>query len=254
MFIPISDDDQKLVKPAYVTWTLILINVVVFLFQSSNPELTYQLGVVPAEITSGTDLVEPQVIEIDREKVEIPQGPGPWPIYLTLLTSMFMHGGWAHLIGNMLYLWIFGDNVEHRFGHLKFLVFYIVSGLAADAAQIAASPDSVVPMIGASGAVSGVLGAYLVLFPRNRVYVIFFLRIISVPAVVVIVIWVGIQIISSFSTFGTQLGGVAYMAHLGGFAAGVVAAIIARMMLHQEPDSPMRRMYERDPHVHRLWG
>lgn len=256
MLMPISDDDQKLVKPAYVTWILIAINVVVFLYQLSDPELTLKYGAVSAEISSGRDIDEAVVVPINqRESVEIPHQKGPSPIYLTLITSMFLHGGLAHVFGNMLYLWIFGDNVEHRFGHLQFLTFYLLSGVVAGLAQVAVSPESIMPMIGASGAISGVVGAYLVLFPRNRVYVIFFFRIISVPAAIVIVLWAGFQFFAGYQSIsGKQSGGVAYMAHVGGFVAGVVTAAIARLQLmNHEPDTPIRRAYERDPNVYRIW-
>ena len=137
MFFPISDDDRHLMKPAYVSITLLAINVVLFLYQQANPAFTIGWSVIPAEITSGTDLVGPHYIgERVIEQHKIDHVAGPTPIYLTLLSSMFMHGGWMHLGGNMLYLWIFGDNVEHRFGSGIFLLFYLVSGLIATAAQI----------------------------------------------------------------------------------------------------------------------
>ena len=255
MILPISDDDRKLVKPAYVTWVLIAANVAMFLVQLGDPAVIYRFGAVAAELTSGQDIAESIFLPVgENEAVEIPHQRGPWPIYLTLLTSMFLHGGWAHLLGNMLYLWIFGDNVEHRFGHLKFLIFYLASGLAASLAQIAISPGSLTPMIGASGAISGVLGAYLIRFPRNRVYVIFFFSIISVPAVVVIVLWVVLQFIGGYAFLaGGQVGGVAYMAHLGGFAAGLATAFVSRLQFAQEPDTPLRRAYARDPNVYRIW-
>ena len=256
MLIPISDDDKQLVKPAYVTWMLIAINVAVFVFQLGDPNLTLQYGAVSAEITSGQDIEETVVVPInEQESLEIPHQRGPRPIYLTLLTSIFLHGGLAHLFGNMLYLWIFGDNVEHRFGHLRFLVFYLLSGVVAGLAQVAISPESIMPMIGASGAISGVVGAYLVLFPRNRVYVIFFFQIISVPAVFVILLWAGFQFFAGFQSIGAnQMGGVAYMAHVGGFVAGVATALVARFQLkNEEPDTPFRRAYERDPSVYRIW-
>ncbi len=256
MILPISDDDRKLVKPAYLTWTLIAINAAVFLSQLNDPSLILQFGAVAAEITSGQDIDETIVVPINaQEGVEIPHQPGPRPIYLTLITSLFLHGGWAHLGGNMLYLWIFGDNVEHRFGHFKFLIFYLLSGVAASLAQVAISPDSIMPMIGASGAISGVVGAYLVLFPRNRVYVLFFIKIISVPAVVVIVLWAGFQFFAGYQSIGgDQIGGVAYMAHVGGFVAGVATAAVARLQLqNDEPDTPIRRAYERDPKAYRIW-
>ena len=172
MFFPLSDDDRKLDSPAFVTWALIAINVVVFMVQAVSPEFTLGFSMIPKEITTGVDLVAPEYIEINGEVAEIPQAPGPPIIYLTLITSMFMHGGLLHIGGNMLYLWIFGDNVEHRFGHFWFLIFYLVSGLTASFAQIALNPDGVIPNLGASGAIFGVLGAYLVLFPRNQVKVI----------------------------------------------------------------------------------
>jgi membrane associated rhomboid family serine protease len=256
MLLPISDDDKKLVKPAYITWMLLAINIAVFFLQLNDPYLSLQYGAVAAEITSGQDIEETVVVPInEQEAVEIPHRKGPRPIYLTLITSMFLHGGWAHLFGNMLYLWIFGDNVEHRFGHLRFLIFYLLSGVVAALAQTAVSPNSIMPMIGASGAISGVVGAYLVLFPRNQVYVLFFFRIIPVPAVIVILFWAGFQFFAGYQSLGgDQMGGVAYMAHLGGFGAGVVAAAVARAQLaNDEPDTPLRRAYQRDPNVYRLW-
>ena len=147
----------------------------------------------------------------------------------------------------MLYLWIFGDNVEHRFGGLKFLAFYLISGLAASFAQIALAPDSVIPTLGASGAISGVLGAYLVLFPRNQVMAVFLFRIISIPAVFVLGLWAAMQIFSGVGSLGSvgTTGGVAYAAHVGGFVAGVVAGIIARVTMKQEPHTPFREIYDR---------
>ncbi len=168
---------------------------------------------------------------------------------------MFMHGGFAHIAGNMLYLWIFGDNVEHRFGHVRFLIFYLVSGLAASAAQIATGPDSVIPNLGASGAISGVLGAYIVLFPRNRVNAVFFVRIITVPAMLVIGMWAVMQFISGAGEIGQagQAGGVAYAAHIGGFIAGVLMGLLSRKILVEEPDSVLYRQYKQDSRAHRLW-
>ncbi|MEM1083814.1 MAG: rhomboid family intramembrane serine protease [Verrucomicrobiota bacterium] len=252
MIFPLSDDDRHLLHPAWMTISLVALNILVFLLQQLNPELTYAWSVVPYEISHNVDLVEPVVID---SGLEIPQLPGPTPIYLTLLSSMFMHGGWGHLGGNLLYLWIFGDNVEHRFGALPFLAFYLLSGLAASAAQIMLGPDSVIPNLGASGAISGVLGAYLVLFPRNRVNALIFIRIVSVPAAVVLGFWIVFQLISgsaSFSEIGKS-GGVAYAAHIGGFVAGVLAGIACRFILREEPDTTFRRIYERQPKVKRYW-
>ena len=255
MLFPISDDDRKLMGPAYVTWALLAINIAVFLYQISNPEFTYAYSTIPKEITTGQDITESIYISTPREKVEIPHQPGPVPIYVTLLTSMFMHGGFAHIIGNMLYLWIFGDNVEHRFGHFWFLIFYLTSGLVASFAQIMFDPNSEIPNLGASGAIAGVLGAYIVLFPWNRVNAVFFYTIVSIPAVFVIGLWGAMQFFQGYgSLFETgQTGGVAYMAHIGGFVAGLAMGFVAKAMFRQEPDTVLRRQYEQDPRARRLW-
>lgn len=234
MLFPIGDDNRGLPGPAYVTLALLLANVAVFLLQLLDPYLTYAYSVVPFEITHGTDLVNDARLGAPiRDASQIPQRPGPSPIYLTLLTSMFMHGGFGHIFGNMLYLWIFGDNVEHRFGHGAFLAFYLVSGLVASAAQIALNPVSVVPSLGASGAISGVLGAYLVLFPRNRVHALFFYAVVSIPAAVAIGLWIVLQFVNGVGAIAAteQTGGVAYGAHIGGFLAGVLLALVLRRLI-----------------------
>ena len=255
MFFPISDDDRHLSGPVYVTHVLFWTNVVVFIYQWFHPDFTYGYSAIPAEITSGKDLVAPTILSVGQERVSIPQMPGPSPIYLTLLTSMFMHGGLAHLGGNLLYLWIFGDNVETRFGHLRFLCFYLISGLVASLAQIMVNPGSVVPILGASGAISGVLGAYLVLFPRNKVNALIFFTVVSIPSIVVIGMWAVTQFVNgagSISQAG-HVGGVAYMAHIGGFAAGVFMGWISRKQMKVEPDSLFYRRYARDTTVKRWW-
>ena len=246
MLFPISDDDRDLLSPAYVSITLLVVNVLVFLYQLANPAFTYAASVIPLEIVKGMDLVDPVLMRTGGQVVEIPQAPGPTPIYLTLLSAMFMHGGWAHLGGNMLYLWIFGDNVEHRFGHLRFLVFYLASGLAASFAQIAMDPHSIIPNLGASGAISGVLGAYLVLFPRNTVMAVFFFRIIAIPAVFVLGLWGVTQFFAGMGSLGNAgaTGGVAYAAHVGGFIAGVVTGLFARFMMKEEPATAFRGFYD----------
>ena len=243
MIFPISDDDRHLLSPAWVSIGLLVANVLLFFVQLSNPDFTSGYSVIPREIVTGTDLTEPVPVRAGGEILAIPQAPGPVPIYLTLLTAMFMHGGWAHLGGNMLYLWIFGDNVEHRFGHLRFLLFYLASGLAATIAQIATDPQGVIPNLGASGAISGVLGAYLVLFPRNQVMAVFLFRLVSIPAVFVLGLWILMQFISMGGQQGAT-GGVAYAAHIGGFIAGVIGGLIARFTLREEPDTAFRRFYE----------
>jgi membrane associated rhomboid family serine protease len=237
---PISDDNERGHGPAFVSLAIIALNILVFLvFQGAGAseegaEFTYGFSAVPAEITTGVDLVEPEPIVIDGESVLVPQEPGPDPIWLTLFSSMFMHGGLLHLGGNMLFLWIFGDNVEHRIGHLLYLGFYLVAGLIASFAQILVDADSIIPTLGASGAISGVLGAYLVMFPTNRVWVFLLRFLVPVPALVAIGMWAVLQFISGFGSLGgEQAGGVAYMAHIGGFIAGVVAGLLFRGLLNE---------------------
>lgn len=257
MFFPISDDDEEVNSPAFVTYGLLVANIAIFAYQMINPEFTYGWSVIPAEITSGIDLVQPQIIDVPEVgPVELPQAPGPGFIWFTLISSMFMHAGFGHIAGNMLYLWIFGNNVEHRFGHGWFLLFYLLAGLVGSLLQIVFSPMSVIPNLGASGAIAGVLGAYLILFPHNRVNVVFFYTIITVPAIIVLGMWIITQFISgvgSIAATSTSVGGVAYMAHIGGFAAGAAAALLCRMQIREEPDSVLARQYDRDPKARRLW-
>jgi membrane associated rhomboid family serine protease len=173
MVSPLGDDRTGRDLTPYVVFGLIAVNALVWLLQLSlGDTFTNGYATVPFEITHGQDLISARTIDVGGQSISIPEAPGPSPIYLTLLTSMFMHGGWMHILGNMLYLWIFGDQIESLLGHGRFLVFYLVCGLAASLAQILVGPDSVVPSLGASGAIAGVLGAYLVKFPRNRVRVL----------------------------------------------------------------------------------
>ncbi|MDD5560408.1 rhomboid family intramembrane serine protease [Candidatus Methylomirabilis sp.] len=224
--IPLRDNIPSDRTPV-VTVGLIAANILVYLNQLTLPpraavQFVHLYGLIPLEISSGDLLV-----------------PHPVPLYATVFTSMFVHGGLFHLGGNMLYLWIFGDNVEDRLGRLKYLIFYLLSGLAAAAAQIWANPDSKIPMIGASGAISGVLGAYLFLFPNARVLTLiplgFFYRVAEIPALVVLGFWIIVQILNGAMTLGAQVGGVAWLAHIGGFVAGLVMVVLltgGRRQLH----------------------
>lgn len=237
---PIGDQNEPGYGPAYVTLALIAINVAVFLFfqaAGQNEVFTYGWSAVPLEITTGQDLVGTVPIDVGGQTYGLPQQPGPSPIYLTLLSSMFMHAGWLHLGGNMLFLWIFGDNVEHRAGPIPYLVAYLSAGLIGSLAQIWSDPTSPIPTLGASGAISGVLGAYIVLFPGNRVTVFLFRFLVVVPAVLAIGIWIAFQLVNGLgaSVVSEQSGGVAYLAHIGGFAAGVVTGILFRAMPHRPP-------------------
>jgi membrane associated rhomboid family serine protease len=238
---PIGDENERGHGPAFVSLAFIAINIAVFLFlqgagaSTEGAEFTYGYSAVPYEITTGVDLTEPEPITIDGQTVPVPQEPGPTPIWLTLFSSIFMHGGWLHLAGNMLFLWIFGDNVEHRVGHVPYLLFYLAAGVIASFAQILIDTDSIIPTLGASGAISGVLGAYLVMFPTNRVTVFIFRFLLPVPAIVAIGMWAVLQFINGFGAIAVteQTGGVAYMAHIGGFVAGVVAGLLFRMVFNE---------------------
>jgi membrane associated rhomboid family serine protease len=231
---PIGDENEPGRGLPFVTLALIGLNVAVFLlFQDFGGLNDFTLGwsAIPFEIVNSVDLTQPYLVEIGGQQVRIDQAPGPMPIQLTLLSSMFMHADLLHLAGNMLFLWVFGDNVEHRAGPLLFLPMYLVVGLVGSLAQILSSPDSVIPTLGASGAISGILGCYIVLFPRNRVTVFLFRVLVPVPAIVAIGIWIAFQLISGFGApVADGGGGVAYLAHIGGFAAGLVAGFLLRSM------------------------
>jgi len=237
MIFPLYDDNSDRVTTPIVNYILIAINILVFVFLQqlgTNDKFTYAYSTVPQEIISGRDVRTPdRVVEtpVTGQQLLIPGlQPTPFSVYLTLLFSMFMHGGIAHIGGNMLFLWIFGDNVEDRMGHVRYLIFYLLTGVLASLAHVlstvmfAADQSSLlVPSLGASGAISGVLGGYLVLHPKRRVTVIMFRFLTDVPAYVAVGIWFAFQLISGLGVLGggSQQGGVAYAAHIGGFVAGV---------------------------------
>ena len=214
--LPIGDDNSGRRITPLVNYALIAINVLVFILlqgMGGNEKFTYAYSTVPAEILTGKD-ISTGVLE-----------PTPIPVYLTLISSMFMHGGWAHLLGNMLFLWVFGDNIEDRIGHVKYLIFYLICGIIASLSHVfLAGSDSLIPSLGASGAISGVLGGYMLLFPSRRVRVIMGRGVGEVPAFVALGIWIVFQIISQMGGLGGDQGGggVAYAAHIGGFIAGLV--------------------------------
>lgn len=233
---PFGDQNRPGHIVPVVNYIFIALNVAVFLYQASLPDIgnaescaqaiagstqgfvcTY--GVIPQEIMRGQDL-------------------------FTLLTSMFSHGGWAHLLGNMAFLWVFGDNVEDAFGHIGYLVFYLVTGLAASAAHIFLDPNSTIPSVGASGAISGVLGAYIVFFGSNPIHVLIGWFITTVPAWVMIGLWAAQQFIATYGSIAATeqtTGGVAYAAHAGGFVAGVALAILLRGALGRPQQRPTSR-------------
>ena len=217
--IPIGDENPTVLWPV-VTLLIIAANVAVFVYQLSlvmvdprlEQALTYQLGLVPAAITHAI----------------LPAGG-----YATLVSSMFLHGGWMHIIGNMMYLWIFGNNVEDSMGHLRFLVFYLLTGALAAGAHVLMQPSSIVPTIGASGAVSGILGAYLILYPSARIKTLLpfgiFWTVVRLPAWFFLIFWIGWQILSqTLVPAAPNAGGVAYAAHIGGFVAGLLLISLFR--------------------------
>ena len=207
--LPIGDDNTGRRITPVVTYILIALNVVFFLVEMNGGEAFIQRWAF-----------------VPRRFLADPAGD-----FATLFTAMFMHAGWLHLIGNMLYLWIFGDNVEDRFGHAKFVIFYLVCGIAATFAQLAFSADSAVPNLGASGAVAGVLGAYLLLYPRGRVHVMMGRGVVPAPALMVIGLWFVLQLFSGIGSVASNVdegGGVAYMAHVGGFVMGFLLTFALR--------------------------
>jgi membrane associated rhomboid family serine protease len=246
-----------------VNYTLIAINVLVFVFLQglgSNDRFTYAYSTVPAEIIEGHDITTPdRTLEhpVTGQVVEIPGlQPTLIPVYLTLITSMFMHGGIAHIFGNMLFLWIFGDNVEDRLGHARYLVFYLLCGVLASLAHVFTTVafagqegSRLIPSLGASGAISAVLGGYLLMFPTRRVTVIISWFVTQVPAFIAIGLWFVFQLIAGMGMLGSgsKAGGVAYAAHIGGFVAGL--ALISLFTIGRPPAgaNPARRVYYEEP-------
>src|SRR5687768_11847077 len=238
MVFPLYDDNADRTTAPIVNYILIALNIIVFVFfqqLGTNDRFTYAFSTVPMEITTGRDITTPdRVLEhpVTGQEILVPGlQPTPLSVYLTLILSMFMHGGIAHIAGNMLFLWIFGDNLEHTLGHIRYAIFYLVTGIIASLAHVvttqmfATDPASLlIPSLGASGAISGVLGGYLVLHPKRRVTVIMFRFLTDVPAYVAIGMWFAFQLINGLGLLGggSELGGVAYAAHIGGFIAGVV--------------------------------
>jgi membrane associated rhomboid family serine protease len=206
--LPIGDDNSSRRIFPFVTYALVALNVLFFFVETSGGDaFIMKWAFVPSRFLAD-----------------------PVAGLLTLFTSMFMHAGWVHLGGNMLYLWIFGDNVEDRFGHVKFLIFYLLCGLAATFAQLAFSLKSNVPNLGASGAIAGVLGAYILLFPKGKVRVLQGQGVVQVPALAAIGLWIVLQFFSGLGSIANtaDTGGVAYMAHIGGFVAGFVLTFLFR--------------------------
>jgi len=229
VFIPIGDDNSRRTRVPYVTIGLVALNVVVFLAelfansQGGLEAMVTQGAVIPADYTRGAGI----------------GGPVPW----TILSSMFLHAGWMHLIGNMIYLGIFGDNVESALGHFTFLGFYLLAGALGSFAHILTAPGSTVPSLGASGAISGVLAGYLVMFPRNAVHVLIGFQVRPVPALLVIGLWAVFQFVVGAGSLlaPSEGGGVAYLAHVGGFVAGLVLIQLFRSRRRGPGEAPFER-------------
>jgi rhomboid family protein len=206
---PVGDDNSQRRTTPVVTFALIALNVVVFLAElGGGDQFITNWAFVPARFSQH-----------------------PEANLVTIFSAMFMHGGWLHLFGNMLFLWIFGDNVEDRFGHVKFLIFYLLAGIAATFSQYWVSPESGIPNVGASGAIAGVLGAYILLFPQSRVNVLLGRQIVAMPAFAVLGMWIVLQLVSGVGTIAAtdeSVGGIAYMAHIGGFVSGLLMTFLFR--------------------------
>jgi membrane associated rhomboid family serine protease len=235
MLFPIGDDNSDRHITPFINYFFILLNIFVFVYWQElgrNISFTFAWSAVPAEILSGEDIVTGAKIirdPVTGNAIEMPGlQPTPVSVYLTLLTSMFMHGGIAHIAGNMLFLWIFGDNLENAMGHRKYLFFYLLCGILAGLSHVLGSSylnqSTLVPSLGASGAISGVLAGYMLLFPRRGVHVWVLFGTMTLPAIVVVGLWFVFQLINGMGMLGGEeaAGGVAYAAHIGGFIAGLL--------------------------------
>lgn len=232
--IPIGDDNSDRKEIPFITYGLILLNIIIFIvYQKWGADLgfTFSYATVPAEIMSGSDIVTAPTIArdpISGQDVEIPGlGVTPGSVYLTLFTSLFLHGGIAHLAGNMLYLLIFGDNLEDKLGHLPYLLFYLICGVIASLTHVFTDylfgENHLIPSLGASGAISGVMGGYLLLFPTRSVRVLVFFFVTRLPAFIVLGLWILLQVANGTGYLGgSEASGIAYAAHIGGFIAGLL--------------------------------
>jgi len=243
MVFPLGDMEKTRIVPV-ATYALIALNVVMFVLQQDRGEdFTTAYAATPFEITHDADLIAREFLPLPGDggpmgldlpgreplvRPVVPHAPGPHPIWLTMFTAMFLHANWLHLAGNMLYLWIFGDNVEEVLGTVRYVVVYLACGLMGTIMQIAANPDSIIPTLGASGAIAGVMGAYVVWFPHHRIRVLVFRFITQMPALMVVGLWIVLQIWAGVGSLGQlgEVGGVAYLAHVGGAATGILVSIL----------------------------
>lgn len=233
--LPLNDPEIQRRRFPFVNYTIIILSFIVFIYMltlraTGSDIFIYQYGFIPVELLQGVSINSAQFP--DGSTISFSSSVPAW---LTLFTSMFVHSGWLHILGNMLYLWVFGDNVEDRFGHIKYAFFYLFAGLAAALLQTIIDPASDIPNVGASGAIAGVLGAYLVFYPGSRVRTLLLIIIIpfivKIPALVLLLIWFLLQFVSGIGSLGAaDAGGVAYFAHVGGFLFGMAAAGVVRVI------------------------
>lgn len=229
---PIRDDNPQILTPV-ATYGIIVLNALVWVFAQglgSEPSLSRSvctLGLIPGELLH--TLPAGAAFPLSPTSACVVSGTPAWH---TALTSMFLHGGWFHILSNMWFMWIFGNNVEDAMGHVRFVLFYVLCGLAAAALQVVSDPNSGVPMVGASGAIGGVMGAYVLLYPRVHVHLLvifgFYVTTVAVPAVMMLGYWFLLQLIGGFGSLGSAGGGVAFWAHIGGFVAGLVLIVLFR--------------------------
>ena len=234
MLLPIGDDNSDRHLTPYVNYLLIALNIIVFVFLQGlgrDIPFTFAYSTVPGEILTGTDIITGSEMVRDPYTGQQVEMPGlqrtPVSVYLTLLTSMFMHGGIAHIAGNMMYLWIFGDNLENAMGHGRYLAFYLLCGILASLSHVFTTAyfdqNPLIPSLGASGAISGVLGGYMLVYPTRSVHVWFLFGVISVPSIIAVGLWFVFQVINGMGALGgEEAGGIAYAAHIGGFIAGML--------------------------------
>ena len=233
MFLPIGDDNKDRHRTPFINYLLIALNVFVFIYWQNwgnDVPFTFGYAAVPGEILSGTDIITDSKMLTDPLTGRQVEMPGlqrtPINVFLTLITSIFMHGGLAHLGGNMLFLWVFGDNIENSLGHIKYIVFYLLCGILAGLAHVFSTffvgQNILIPSLGASGAISAVLGGYMLMFPRRGVHIWIFIIVITVPAFLAVGLWFVFQLLNGLGTLGgEEASGIAYAAHIGGFIAGL---------------------------------
>ena len=250
MFLPIGDDNKDRHRTPFINYLLIALNVFVFIYWQNwgnDVPFTFAYAAVPGEILSGTDIITDSKMLTDPLTGRQVEMPGlqrtPINVFLTLITSIFMHGGLAHLGGNMLFLWVFGDNIENSLGHIKYIVFYLLCGILAGLAHVFSTffvgQNILIPSLGASGAISAVLGGYMLMFPRRGVHIWIFIIVITVPAFLAVGLWFVFQLLNGLGTLGgEEAGGIAYAAHIGGFIAGL---FLVKMFANKVVVQPKRR-------------